>query len=99
MTVTFYKGRDNDASLTLKSNGAAFQPANVTKIELNYGSGSVDSATSPDLFSFTQTDIKLKLGGLDIPAGTYSMTVIIYTSASLSGIVWGDPLSIKLIEE
>lgn len=98
MDAKFYKGRSNDVLMTLTNNGAAVAPASLTKVEVRFATYVFDSAANPTLFAFETTGIRLKFGAMDAPAGLHAMTLIIYSADHPAGVVWGDPLNIKLEE-
>ena len=98
MNAKFYKGRGNDVLMTLSNNGAPVLPATITKVEFKYADGDVNSQDDPELFSFETTGIRLKFGGLTIPAGLYGMSLIVYSVDHPEGIVWDDSISIKVNE-
>ena len=98
MDAKFYKGRGNDVVMTLTNNGVAVPPASVAKVEVRFGTYSFDSAANPSLFAFESAGIRLKFGAMDAPAGLHAMTLIIYSADHPGGVVWGDPLNIKLEE-
>ena len=98
MDAQFYKGRGNDVFMTLSNNGAPVLPASITKVEFKYAGGTVDSVDDPELFAFETTGIRLKFGGLTIPAGLYAMSLIVYSADHPEGIVWDASISIKVYE-
>jgi len=98
MDARFYKGRANDVLMTLSNNGSPVLPASITKVEFRFGSSSFNSVDHPSLFANEANGIRLKFGGMDAPAGLHDMTLIVYSADHPEGIVWGDPLSIKLEE-
>lgn len=96
MDAQFYKGRGNDVLMTLSNNGAPVLPASITKVEFKYTGGSVNSVDDPDLFAFEPTGVRLKFGGLTIPAGLYAMALIVYSADHTDGIVWDPSISFKV---
>lgn len=98
MDAQFYKGRGNDVLMTLSNNGVPVAPASITKVEFKYASGAVNSEDDPELFAFELTGIRLKFGGLTLPAGLYAMSLIVYSADHPEGIVWDASISIKVDE-
>ena len=98
MDAKFYKGRGNDVLMTLSNNGAPVLPTSITKVEFKYAGGTVNSIDNPELFAFETTGVRLKFGGLTVPAGLYAMSLIVYSADHPEGIVWDDSIPIKVDE-
>ena len=98
MDAKFYKGRGNDVLMTLSNNGDPVLPTSITKVEFKYAGGTVNSIDNPGLFAFETTGVRLKFGGLSVPAGLYAMSLIVYSADHPEGIVWDASISIKVDE-
>ena len=98
MEAQFYKGKGNDVVMSLFNDNVLIIPSSLTKLQFIYQGGSIDSLDSPALFSFEAEGVRLKFGASDIPPGTYSMKLVVYTNAHPEGVVWADSVIIKVRE-
>lgn len=98
MDAQFYKGRGNDALMTLTNNGAPVLPSTVTKVEFKYLGGAVNSVDNPDLFDFEATGIRIKFGASTLPIGTHQMRLIVFSLDHPEGIMWVDNLTVGVAD-
>ena len=61
-TTAFYKGLDDDVLMRLFNDGRIVQPSLVTRAELAYRGGSINSVDNPNLFQTEGDGIRLRLG-------------------------------------
>ena len=94
MGAIFYIGRDNSARAELSINCAPVPPANLTKLSVVIDGTEYDD---PALFEFGETEITLKFGGLPLAAGDYAATFVAYSIDHPGGIVWGAPVTIRMV--
>lgn len=90
---TVYNGRDNTIDLVLKQDGTALNHTTLTRLALELRGGSLlaDSDASPAAFDFTNADkVVLKLGGLGLPTGRHTVTLVAYDATNTSGIEWAE---------
>ncbi len=93
-TEYVYLGRDNSIDLLLKADGVAVDLASVTKITASF-KGTLVSSTTPTTGAirwsgagYDTGEIRLFLGAQTIPAGKYSVPIIVYDPANTSGVQW-----------
>ena len=94
LQIVTYSGRDNVTMLSLGLNGQSWSVAQASKIEIRGAPGAVNSVDSPDIFEIG-SELGLRLGSLNWPAGTHLASLVVYTDAWPRGVVWID--KIKLI--
>ena len=94
LQIVTYSGRDNMVTLSLGLNGQPWSVAQASKIEIRGARGAVNSVDSPEMFEIG-SELGLRLGSLNWPAGTHLASLIVYTDAWPRGVVWID--KIKLI--
>lgn len=97
ITETFYRGRDNIASIELESNGTAQDISALTRAILDIGDQSFDSNENSSFFDWTtsgadgQMDIDIgtstKMKNMD--AGTYKAKLTVFDATYPNGLVWG----------
>lgn len=90
MTEYVYLGHDNTIDLLLKVDGVIYDITSTTKMEVEFGSTTISSATSASAFDWTQGDGKLYLtmGAESIPTGTYNAVLTVYDATNTDGVVW-----------
>jgi len=100
VTEEVFIGRDNETELALTVGGAVLADhTTITRMTVTLrGAGTVvDSAVSPALFDFTNTDkVVLTLGGATLPVGVFWADVVIYTALQPGGIAWGQPMKLRI---
>lgn len=86
----FYANRDNSHDLQLTESGAIINHALITRAVIEFDGGSIDSQTSPSMFTLGQSDrITLKLGAsTDMSVGTHTARLVVYDASHPNGIVW-----------
>lgn len=89
MKPAFYTGRDNYYTLALTLDGVAYDLTEATDIELKHSKGSIKRSTTPAVFDADGTNVRINLGEADLPSGSYSMYIIIYSLDWPNGMVWG----------
>lgn len=94
LQIVIYSGRDNMVALSLGLNGQPWSVAQASKIEIRGAPGAVNSVDSPGIFEIG-SELGLRLGSLNWPAGTHMASLIVYSDAWPRGVVWID--RIKLI--
>ena len=94
LQIVIYSGRDNVVTLSLGLNGQPWSVAQARKIEIRGAPGAVNSVDSLDMFEIG-SELRLRLGSLNWPAGTHLASLVVYTDAWPRGVVWID--KIKLI--
>ena len=90
-------GRDNTIDLLLKSDGSAYDLSSATTIAMVFSGVTITSDVQPSWFDWTtsslttgQVNISLGTAGASIPSGVvYQAELIVYTSTSTSGVLWG----------
>lgn len=91
-----YLGHDNWIDAVLKEDGSAKSMSAATKMTLTFGSLLVDStndAADPILWAkegYLTGQIRIKLGQVAIPAGSYDAPLVVYDASNPNGIVWGE---------
>jgi hypothetical protein len=74
--------------IMLMNNGApAFMPA-ITRAEVQYATGSVNSVDNPELFQIEANGIRIKFGASTIPRGIHQMRLIVHSLDYPDGFVW-----------
>jgi hypothetical protein len=97
--LVFYKNRDNSILVKLYQNGISFNYASISKAEIKWKTGSVDSQLNTSLFTIDTNGIRLKLGSINVPAQTdLQAKLIIYSSGWPNGVVWNGRLNIRILE-
>ncbi len=96
--LTFFKNRDNSVLLKLFQSGVELSYGTITKAELKYATGSVDSILNPTQVSIS-SGVRLRLGSLSFTTPIkFKSKLIIYTASWPNGVVWIPELMIRLIE-
>ena len=90
-----YLDRDNTVDLLLKADGSAQDLSAVTRMVLADVGGkfTVDSAVSASAFDWdtgTTGKVIIDIGGEDLPAGVYTVRLILIDPTNSNGNVWGD---------
>lgn len=111
-TETVFLGRDNSVDLLLKADGTAADLSSVTKITASFRSVLISSEDSTagairwEGDDFDTGEIQLHLGDEAIPAGKYSVPIVVYDAANANGIQWtvsstdfGVPILVKADQE
>lgn len=96
ITETFTRNYNNDNSLEILSDGAAISITGVTRMKLEIGDVTYDSAVHKTVFDWTtngsagQLDITIDPNDPALPKpGTYKARLIIYDATYPSGKPWG----------
>lgn len=101
LTEIAYVGRDNTIELELTEDGVAVPVSSLTRVILDLGAHKIDSDQEPAIvFDWSGSNLVMKLGlANDIATyiGTYPARLIIYTTVQTSGIVWLDPIVIRIV--
>lgn len=101
LTEKVYVGFDNAIELELTDDGAAVALASVTRVVLNLGAALLDSDTDSGVFDWSSGSLLvMKLGnatGIESLVGTHSARLIVYTALETNGVVWLDPIIIRII--
>lgn len=93
-SATFYVGRDNEFTVTILSDGAAFDLAALTKVGIVFGGTEYDSDDYADAFDWTTGgtgEISFYLGKISTiteAAVDSKAEIILYSNDSPNGIVW-----------
>lgn len=95
MTEYVYLGHDNTIDLILKADGEAQDLSSVTKITATFDDLLIESSDSENgpitwaVAGYATGEIRLDLGAESIPAGRYSVVIVVYDPSHSEGIVWG----------
>jgi uncharacterized phiE125 gp8 family phage protein len=95
-----YLSRGNLINVTLEADGVASDISAASRMTLQIGSTTLDSATTPTVFDWTTSGASgiliLDLGAQSIAAGDYDATLTIYDATYTTGLIWGDiPLTVE----
>lgn len=96
-TTAFYKGLDDDVLMRLFNDGRIVQPSLITRVELAYRGGSINSVDNPNLFQTEGDGIRLRLGESNIPVGVHQMRLIVSGADKPGGVVWSDHLTVGVL--
>jgi len=95
MNGKIWLGRDNTIEFKLLLEGTPITDhTTITRvqIDLNEGTYVIDSNTNPSWFDLTNTDrIILDFGAVTgIPAGNYSVEIVVYSADYPNGLIWDE---------
>lgn len=104
-----YLSRDNSIDLVLLSNGSPVALSGITRVVLvlgattldssvaGFGSGQAFDATVNGNYEGAAVDVlRMKLGGLAVPAGSYRGRLVTYDSDHPNGLVWTERLRVEV---
>lgn len=102
LTEVVYLTHDNAIDLQLKADGAVVDLSPVTRMVISdtKRKWAVDSASSPGVFNWGEGDgvVSIKLGGEPIPKANYTCWLKVYDPANPGGVVWGEPISLSVVD-
>jgi hypothetical protein len=105
-TEIVYLGHNNSVDLLLKADGTAVDLTSVNKITASFNSKLISSTdAAAGLITWAQDgydtgEIRIAVGGESIPAGKYSVPLIVYDPSNAAGVHWGYvPAEVKADDE
>jgi len=97
-SLEFFSGRDNEQDVVLLSDNAPVDPSGITRVVVEAGGKSIDSAATPALFDWPVSGtwngaavnlIRLNFGAATLALGRYEDgKLIIYDATYPDGLVW-----------
>ena len=104
LKATVFAGKDNKLSLRLLSGGVAQDLSSITRITVEVGFVTVDSATNPEAFDWstyaTEGRVDFYLGRV-LTQETHQYlpaTVTLYDAEYTQGIEWGEDCSVPSLK-
>jgi len=104
MTENIFLTHDNIISFRLIEDGVAQSLSAVTKITATFGAITVTSNDHENgtikwnNAGYSIGEVRMDLGGENIPAGLYHVPIVIYDTDNLNGLVWGY-MAIKVVDD
>jgi len=90
-----YLGHDNRIDVILKADGSAVDLSSVTRMTLSFDAVLIDSDNGDSdpiqwaKVGYATGEVRIILGGQEIPAGSYRTPLVVYDPSNPYGIVWG----------
>lgn len=94
--LNFYTGRDNEGYARLFKNNVEIDYAVLTRMQVQVADQEFDNVADPEVVQVLADRVVLALGKAGIAPGSYRARLVVYAGDHPDGIVWGDPLSVRV---